>query len=183
MRKPAPQLPLSPKLLKQFAIATVIITGLVAMFANGEAAQMQAEVHAREAKNQLLATEAEKLGTRKIAMGMTNKAKPVDWDGDAGDAVEGTGGVGSINPDTPRTPPPMVQKDDGRPPRSLLPIAPGQTMLVNGQSPTNQAGPEGDAARAKDKGKAGTTFRPNQQQIEKIRAASRARSGGSSASE
>lgn len=183
MRKRAPRLPLSPKLLKQFAIATVIITGLVAMFANGETAQLQAEVQAREAKNQLLATEADKLGARKVAMGMVVKVKPVDWDGDAGEALESTGGEGSIDPDAPRAVPSFTQSGGIRPPRSMLPPSmppvPGQTVSVKGQLATDLAGPFGDAARAREKGKAGTMFRPNAQQIEQIKATSRERTGGS----
>lgn len=58
---------LSPKLLKHFAAATVVLTTLLAIFASGEDWGAQAQVQAVEAKNQLADTEAEKLGTKKVA--------------------------------------------------------------------------------------------------------------------
>ena len=67
MRRTATTGPLSPKLIKHFAMATVALTGLLAVFASGEDWGPQAQVKAVEAKNQLLTTEAEKLGTRKLA--------------------------------------------------------------------------------------------------------------------
>lgn len=183
MRKPAPKSTLSVEQLKKFAIATLIITGLVAMFANGEAAQVQAEAQAREAKNQLLTTEAEKLGTRRVAMGMTVKASAAGWGGDGGDSSGGSG-EGSIDPDSPRTTPAFTQgagaaKDHPQLPPNM-PMKPGATVTVKGQVASDLQGPIGDAARAKNKGKAGNMFRPNAEQIEAIKAASRERTGGAS---
>ena len=67
MRRTAPTLPISPQLLKHFAIATLVLTGLIAMFASGEEWGAQAQLKAVDAKNKLIRTETEKLGTRKLA--------------------------------------------------------------------------------------------------------------------
>lgn len=184
MRRPAPSISLSPRLLKQFAGVTVIVTGMVALFANGEAAQLQAEVEAREARNELLASEAERLGTRKIASSMKVKARPGGWGGD-GSGDSGGGGEGSIDPDAPAQPPAFAQQTllpprGGTIPRGL-PQTPGATVSVKGQLATDLSGPQGDAARAREKGKAGYMNRPDAQQILDIKAASQSRTGGAGA--
>lgn len=181
MRRAAPQLPISPKLLKHFAAATVVITLCVAMFANGDQAQLNAELHAREAKNDLLKAEAEKLGTRKVAMGMKVNAQPQGGDDGGGSGGEGSG---SVDPDAPPMPPSFAQVSRINPmhpvlPRNL-PMTPGQTMSVKGQMASDLQGPIGDAARAKNAKKAGSMFRPNAQQIESIKAVSRERTGSAS---
>lgn len=183
MRRSTPQLPVSPKLLKHFAAATVVITLCFAMFVSGEDASLSAQMQAREAKNQLLETEAETLGTRKVAMGMKIKAKPVSWGGggDEGSGDSGGGGTGSIDPDAPRQNRAFAPGSGYTPAHPVLPrnmpMTPGQTVSVKGQLATDLAGPIGDAARAKQKGKAGTMFRPNAEQIETLKAASGDRTG------
>lgn len=178
MRRAPPQLPISPKLLKHFAAATVVITICVAMFANGGQARVDAEMQARDAKNELLRTEAEKLGTRKVAMGMKINAS-VGGGGDEGGGV--SEGSGSVDPDSSPPPPAFAQQSRINPmhpvlPRNL-PMTPGQTVSVNGQMASDLQGPIGDAARARNAKKAGSMFRPNAEQIEAIKAASRERTG------
>ena len=178
MRRAAPQLPISPKLLKHFAAATVVITLCVAMFANGEEAQLTAELRAREAKNELLRTEAEKLGTRKIAMGMKINASAQGGGDDGGGETEGNG---SADPDAIAIPASFAQQnriDQQHPmlPRNM-PMTPGATVTVKGQMASDLQGPIGDAARAKNAKKAGSFFRPNAEQIEAIKATSRERTG------
>lgn len=178
MRRAAPQLPISPKLLKHFAAATVVITLCVAMFANGEQAQLNAELHAREAKNELLRTEAEKLGTHKVAMGMKINAHPQDGGDDGGEVSEGSG---SADPDARPIPPSFAQQGRIDQQHAVLPrnmpMTPGATVTVKGQIASDLQGPLGDAARAKNAKKAGSMFRPNAEQIESIKAVSRERSG------
>ena len=67
MRRTAPTGPLTPKLIKHFAVATVVLTGLLAMFSSGEDWGAQAQIGAVEANNQLLMTEAKQLGSRHLA--------------------------------------------------------------------------------------------------------------------
>ncbi len=66
MSRPSATTALSPKLLKHFAAATVVLTALIAVFASGADWGAQAQISAVEAKNQLVSTEAEKLGTKRI---------------------------------------------------------------------------------------------------------------------
>lgn len=182
-------MPLSSKRLKQFAGVTLVVTGLVALFANGEAAQMQAEVQAREARNELLANEAERLGTRKVAASMKVKSSMGGWGGET--SGDSGGGEGSVDPDRSGAAPAIAQKTVLRPlngpalPQNL-PTAPGASVTVTGQVATDLIGPKGDAARAKERGKAGYMFRPDAKQIEEIKAASRDRTssdGGGSSSD
>ena len=67
MRRAAPTGPLSPKLLKHFAAVTVGLTALLALFSSGADWGAPAQIGAVEAKNQLLTTEAERLGARRVA--------------------------------------------------------------------------------------------------------------------
>jgi hypothetical protein len=66
MRRRAPTTTLSPQVIKQIALITAIVTCVLAMFLNGEQAEFEAKLQAREAKNRLIRLEAEKLGTQKI---------------------------------------------------------------------------------------------------------------------
>lgn len=66
MRRPAPTVQLSPYVIRQFALITLIGTALVAMFADGENSQLAEAIKARDAKNRLERQEAAKLGARKV---------------------------------------------------------------------------------------------------------------------
>ncbi|WP_296678176.1 hypothetical protein [Novosphingobium sp.] len=66
MRRRAPTVQLSPQVMKQFTLITIIATALLAMFSNGENSQLVEAVKAREARNTLLKAEAAKVGTRSI---------------------------------------------------------------------------------------------------------------------
>lgn len=62
-------MPVSPKMLRHFAAATVAITFCVAIFADGEGREaIAAQVEAREARTNLLEVEAGKLGTRRVGL-------------------------------------------------------------------------------------------------------------------
>jgi len=88
---------LSPSLLKHFAAATVVLTALLAIFASGEEWGAQAQVSAIEAKNQLAETEAEKLGTKKVAttLKIANNIGVASFGNDDGGNFGGGGGGGS----------------------------------------------------------------------------------------
>lgn len=66
MRRRAPTTPLSPQAIKQIALITAIVTGVLAMFVSGERYEVEAAIQAREARNRLIELEAEKIGARKI---------------------------------------------------------------------------------------------------------------------
>ncbi len=86
MRRPVQPLPISPKLLKHFAAATVVLTALIALFAGGEQSQLAQELAEREQRNQLAQTEAEKIGLRAAV---------------SADTQRGNGSWGSAGPDDP----------------------------------------------------------------------------------
>ena len=122
--------PLSPKLLKHFAAAAVVLTATLAMFASGEEWGAQAQIEAVDAKNKLIATETEKLGTKKLAAklkvssdvtaaGFVND-NPGDFGGDSGGGGSGAGNArGQI-------------ARQGSPQPSEATTAPGASMTVPG---------------------------------------------------
>lgn len=84
MRRAPRSSAISPQQLKHFAFAAVAITALLAVLASGEEWGASAQAEAIAAKNQLAATEAQKLGTRKVATSL--KVKPRQESMDFGDA-------------------------------------------------------------------------------------------------
>ena len=96
MRRPAPTLPISSQQLKHFAAATVAITTLLALFAGGDDIGVAAQIDATQAKNDLVAAEQKKLGTKQLATHMKVKSNGggfgEDSDGGFGDASGGGGG-------------------------------------------------------------------------------------------
>ena len=70
MRRPAPTVQLSPQVIRQFALITLIVTALLAMFADGENSELAAAIKAREAQTQLEKTQASKLGAAKFKAAM-----------------------------------------------------------------------------------------------------------------
>ncbi|NOU02779.1 MAG: hypothetical protein HOO94_03910 [Novosphingobium sp.] len=75
MRRRAPTTPLSPQAIKQIALITAILTGVLAMFVTGEQAEIEAAFQAREAKNRLARFEAEKLGAHKIGTALKAESR------------------------------------------------------------------------------------------------------------
>jgi hypothetical protein len=64
MRRAAPALPISPKLLKHFAAATLAITAIIAILADGSTTEAVAE---QVKANELKKTEVDMLGAHKVA--------------------------------------------------------------------------------------------------------------------
>lgn len=102
-RRPA-KTALSPKLLKHFAAATALATVLLAVITSQSDWGAQAQVEAVEAKNQLAQTEAEKLGTRRVAttLKIANGVGAASFGDDGGD-FGGGGGSDGYAPRVPRT--------------------------------------------------------------------------------
>ena len=67
MRRTAPAGPLTPKLIKHFAVATVAVTGLLAMFSSGEDWGAGAQTRADSVNNQVPVTQTEQLGAPRLA--------------------------------------------------------------------------------------------------------------------
>ncbi|MDP3907166.1 hypothetical protein [Novosphingobium sp.] len=135
MRRPVQSLPISPKLLKHFAGATVVLTGLIALFAGGEQSQLGQELAEREARNKLAQTEAEQVGSREVADAGSERSGGGSW-GSAGADNAGFSG-GSTDPN----PPPMLAGNAPRG-RQLGPNR-GQPAFL---APPPGAFPGGDAA-------------------------------------
>ena len=175
MRRPIQSPPISPKLLKHFAAATVVLTGLIALFAGGEQSQVAQELAAREERNKLAKTEAEVIGTREIAEPETTRTKG-GWGSDGPENAGYSGG--STDP----TPPPMLT---GRPPRG------SQIGPMRGQPPflTPPPGMAGSATRMRGapvgdeqdqtRSDAREPTSPTADQAAALLESSRARSGGS----
>ena len=149
MRRAAPPLPLSPKLLKHFAAITLVLTASIAMFADGESREVITEqVDMRAARNQLLETEAEKLGTKKLKAHLALKDKgraylPFAEEGQAnefGGGMDGGGGGARISsgPGGPAQVEPG-RFDARRIPK--LPMTPGASITVRGATADELPGP------------------------------------------
>jgi hypothetical protein len=105
MRRAAPTAGLSPQLLKHFAIATVAVTALLALFATEANWGAQAQLEATAANNRLAAAEAEKLGARRLEAKLKIKRRSggsmaSDVAADSGSGGGGGGGSGYY-PDPP----------------------------------------------------------------------------------
>ena len=148
MRRPVPTGPLSPKLLKHFAAATVTLTALLAVFASGEDWGARAQVSAVQTKNQLVKTETEKLGTKRVAATLkVANAPPAASFGDDEDEPDLGGGGGYSSP----------------PQRSAQPVMP--------PSATSMSGP------LRTKARPAPARPPSAQAIAKLTASSARRSG------
>ena len=77
MAKPAPMIPVSPKLYRHFAVATVAITACLAVFADGEQRQeIEQVVASRQQQNELQAKEREQArASGRRQMTFTDKRK------------------------------------------------------------------------------------------------------------
>lgn len=136
MRRPVQSLPISPTLLKHFAAVTVVLTGLIALFAGGEQSQFAEELAEREARNQLAQTEAKTVGSKEVADDAPRRTAG-SW-GSAGQEDPGFGGA-STDPN----PPPMmatnapkgrqIGPNRGRPPYLMPP--PGAARIGPGGEP------------------------------------------------
>lgn len=169
MRRAAPTGPLSPKLLKHFAAVTVGLTALLAVFASGEDWGAHAQIGAVEAKNNLLTTEAERLGARRVAarINIREGARRPEFGDETGYDFGERGG-------------------DSAPPTK--PQQPAQSVANFGAAPTGLAGPSGgikvingvpsmaNAAQLKIAKTRGQSV-PTAQEMEQITASSARRSG------
>jgi hypothetical protein len=154
MRRPAPALPVSPKMLKHFAGATVVITAVLAMFAGGEDASVAAQVGATQAKNDMVAAEQQKLGTKQIATHL--KVRSQGGFGEDGSSDTGGGGGGGGRGGAARPGRPMIQAQGPAflPPANLA-ARPGGSLSRNRPSKPRNPGDPGDTTTSGGPGDAG----------------------------
>jgi hypothetical protein len=156
MRRAAPPIPVSPKLITHFAGATVILTAMLAMFAGGESSQALTEqIEQNERKNIQLAAEADRSLRKKL------RAAPKP---SAATAVGGVGSVSnglasSVDPYQTEDPEDLAENESDR-----------EELAAPGKAPPR-------AARGKPPG--GKTPRPSAEQVESILEKSSRRSGSS----
>ena len=168
MRRAKPPGPLSPQLLKHFAAATVALTSLLALFASGADWGAQAQIQTVAAKNRLAATEAEKLGPKKLAakLKISPEARTGTFGEDIGDFDNSYAGGDGTNY---RSTHPIAVPGQGPAPMQLQ--RPGDGVS---HSDTANSGLPGPRGKSRPAGPA----QPTQQQLEQIKAASQHRSGG-----
>ena len=172
MRRTAPTLSISPKLLKHFAAATIVITLLLALFASDEDWGARAQIEAAQTKNQLAATEAERLGTGKLASKLkvrTNTGGGFGADEGGGPPVDG--GWSRSAPKASAEIAGPRQRVNGIP---VLEQREGASVTVKEADIEDVREPD----PAKRKNKKAAAFMPDAQQIESIQEASRQRTGG-----
>ena len=163
---------LSPNLLKHFAAATFALTALLAIVASGEEWGAQAQVSAIEAKNQLATTEAEKLGTRKVAttLKIANNVGAASFgDDNGGNFGGGSGGGGGFVQPAPQLPPAIPGRPALRKPGSQLNANP-----LDAAKPPQPPGSEQEPAQPQP----AAPPAPTAQDIANITASSARRSGG-----
>ncbi|MEY4239188.1 MAG: hypothetical protein RL339_1789 [Pseudomonadota bacterium] len=118
MRRAAPSLPISPRLLKHFAAATLAITTCIAIFADGSTTEAVAET---VKQNELKKTEVDMLGSRTLAFkGMKVKSGGMTMD----DPAPEEGGGGGSYYEGPIIPPSYGGGTGGQPskrPEDFLP--------------------------------------------------------------
>ena len=160
-------------MLKHFAVATVVLTGLLAILASGEDWGAQSQVKAVEAKNQLAATEAEKLGTKKVAttLKIANNVGAASFGDDEGGSFGGGGGGGGGYA------PPAPPQADLNPARQGM-RKPNSAQTTNPLDPAKPPQPPGSEQKPAESHPAAPPA-PSAQDIANITASSARRSGGS----
>ncbi|HEX4847926.1 MAG TPA: hypothetical protein VFV30_07255 [Novosphingobium sp.] len=182
MRRQAPPLPISPKQLKHFAIATVVLTGLLALLASGTGSGVAAEIDARKAKNDLVAAEQEKVGTKKVGTAIKVRDKSMNSTfaddsslGDGGFGGSSSGGNSYAGPRAGPRPMPALQSPIG------LQNRPGGTVTRKRMGkPPPKPGELDDPDQAGEDGTGGAP-RPDMSRLEEVKQASRQRSGSANA--
>ncbi len=157
-------------MLRHFAVATVILTALVAMFADGESRDAaEHAIAAREAKNRAMEVDAAKFGAPKLHLRAPDNQ--ADQFGDEPgiespqlNTFHGASGAA-----------PIAQGNQAAflPPPSL-PMAPGATVTLH-NVPADKLIPLRPGTAPANQRRAG--FRPSDEQLETIRQNSRERSG------
>ena len=169
MRRTAPAGPLTPKLIKHFAVATVVLTGLLALFSSGEDWGAQAQIGAVAANNQVLATQTERLGPRRLATTIAVRPGPTHGGFEEDPGVD-FGERGSNSAPQAKADQSVQSRGNHNAPPVGLADAPGATLEVNGRaSPADEL--------LQRTAKTGKKTAPTAQELAEITANSASRSG------
>ncbi|MFN3517389.1 MAG: hypothetical protein ACK4YM_09545 [Novosphingobium sp.] len=167
-------------MLKHFAAATVAITSLLALFAGGDDVGVAAQIEARQARNQLVAAEQQKLGTSKVSNNLKVKRAPAgSFGADETDASvnNGSGSV-SAGSAAPRRGDAPSDPLHAYVPPERLPAKAGESVTftgVPGILDPSRATPAQASAKAARK----RATRPSEEDLARMRNASRQRSAAS----
>ena len=170
MRRVTASGPLSPKLLKHFAVVTVGVTALLALFTSDQDWGAKAQIGAVETQNRAITAETDKVGARRLAARLIVRKdpSPAEFSEEhSSDFGEPGGGAARQEPE------PQTSTLDGPstlPPK--LPRTPGASVTV-----TNSSAPAGDLPMKKSKARNQTA--PTAQEAADIAASSARRSGHS----
>ena len=171
MRRTAPAGPLSPKLIKHFAVTTVALTGLLALFSSGEDWGARSQIGAVEARNRLVTIDAEKFGANRLAakIKISEGPKREGFNEDPGMDFGERGGSSSTAPQPAPLQPGQLAVND----RADIAESPGtpnkDVFLQRASSATNARKLKASQPRAASP--------PTEQQIANITAGSASRSG------
>ena len=185
MARRTPTMPISPTQLKHFAAATVALTLLLALFVGGEEASVAAQIQATQAKNELIAAEREKLGTKKLASNLKVRNQTADSFGsdEGGNSGYAEGGGGSVSGSAG---PPQIGKRNR--PAFMRPPEPesrpgsktGRPQPMLRRSGGGEANPDDESGPGSGLGSAPA---PDFSKLAAVKEASRQRSGGSASSD
>ena len=176
--------PISAGMLKHFAAATVAITTLLAMFAGGDDIGVAAQIDAQQTRNELIAAEQQNLGTRKVSNGLKVKKEALgSFGADETDASAnngyGAGSAGSAPARRINGPPAPLE---AHVPPARMPREAGQSATFEGVPATldpSRQSPQQARAKAAQK-RAG---QPTEEDLARMREASRQRSAASAPAE
>ena len=178
MRRHVPTLAISPTMLKRFAAATLAITLLLALFANGESSELAAKVAERQQLNERIKADPN-AGNTTLAKPPAAIASKGGWGNDDVDSPGGSGGAVAPEALAPKGPPPGVQRlgPTGAQPLMAHPdpraVPPGHDpMRMIGIAPGAKGG-----ARKPRPPVAGGQVQLSPEQAAALRAASQRRSG------
>lgn len=167
MRRPAPTVQLSPKVIRQFALITLIVTALLAMFSSGENAEVVQAIKDREAKNQLARAEVSKLGADKVGTVFRKQKREEYGEGfeklngpESGSSGGGSGGASWAGPSTSSDRPAFMRTDAPQPFVQLPPNAP-KGVKVRTRKPVRFGQKERDALKEAALRKSGLESAPD----------------------
>lgn len=171
-------------MLKHFAAATVAITSLLAMFAGGDDIGVAAQIDAQQARNQLVAAEQERMGTKKVSNTLRISKPATGSFGPDEPDMQDSGGYGGGS--APVSPPRRINGPTdplaAHMPPSRLPRDPGESVTFTGV-PGNLDPARETPQQAKAKAARKRAGQPTEEDLAKIRAASRQRSAASATPE
>jgi hypothetical protein len=173
MRRAAPTIPVSPKLLKHFAAVTIVLTGALAMFADeGSRSAIADGIESQQDYNEARAIEATKLGPRKLVSGLKDNRRTMGFGGEEAGPSGGSGSYGGSGGGSALR---------GQRPRDAMLVPPPNLPTRPGATVTVQSGPydelELPSVTAGNKPRKKQPYRPDAKAIEAIQQVSSQRSG------